>query len=67
MLYFPGAIGGLICTNTFDENDIEVYFEMPEEPGTYDLPLFVEIKDNPYVSAELERSTVHVTTVEANQ
>ena len=23
MLYFPGAIGGLICTNTFDGNDIE--------------------------------------------
>ena len=23
MLYLPGAIGGLICTNSFDENDIE--------------------------------------------
>ena len=59
--------GSLNNINNVDENDIEVYFEMPEEPGTYDLPLFVEIKDNPYVSAELERSTVHVTTVEANQ
>ena len=59
--------GSLNNINSVDENDIEVYFEMPEEPGTYDLPLFVEIKDNPYVSAELERSTVHVITVEANQ
>jgi hypothetical protein len=59
--------GSLNNINNVSESDIEVYFEMPEEPGTYDLPLFVEIKDNPFVSAELERSNVHITTVEANQ
>ena len=53
--------------NDVEFEDIEVYFEMPEEPGTYDLPLFVEIKDHPYVSTELEKPSVRITTVEANQ
>ena len=53
--------------NDVESEDIEVYFEMPEEPGTYDLPLFVEIKDHPYVSTELEKPSVRITTVEANQ
>lgn len=48
-------------------NDINVYFEMPEEPGTYDLPLHVVSENNPYVNLSLESASVHVTVVEANQ
>lgn len=47
-------------------NDINVYFEMPEEPGTYDLPLQVEAKGHPYVNLSLENVSIHVTVVEAN-
>ena len=47
-------------------NDINVYFEMPQEPGTYDLPLFVEAKYHPYVTLELNNASVHITVVEAN-
>lgn len=46
--------------------DIYVYFEMPEEPGEYDLPLFVKSENNPYVSFELQNASVNVTVVEAN-
>ena len=48
-------------------DDIEVYFEMPSEPGTYTLPLYVVSSSHPYVSMTLERSNVNVTIVEANQ
>ncbi|MBQ6335543.1 MAG: hypothetical protein IJI46_10775 [Erysipelotrichaceae bacterium] len=53
--------------NAVSANDIEVFFDMPEEPGTYTLPLQATISDNPFVSLELERSSVTVTIVEANQ
>ena len=53
--------------NAVSSNDIEVYFEMPEEPGTYTLPLSVDLKDHPFVSYYLDRSSVNVTIVEANQ
>ena len=46
--------------------DINVYFEMPEEPGTYDLPLYVKSENNPYVSFELQSASIHITVVEAN-
>lgn len=49
-----------------DPNSINVYFEMPEEAGTYDLPLYVESKTNPYVNFALENASVHITVVEAN-
>ena len=49
------------------ENDIEVYFEMPEEPGTYTLPLNVTLTGHPFVLVSLEKSSVNVTIVEANQ
>lgn len=48
-------------------DDLEVYFNMPEEPGTYSLPLYINVFNNPFVNAVLERSTVNVTIVEANQ
>ncbi|MBR4461973.1 MAG: hypothetical protein IKS51_05270 [Erysipelotrichaceae bacterium] len=48
-------------------DDIEVYFEMPEEPGVYELPLLVTIDGHPYVNVALERSMVNITVVEANQ
>lgn len=47
--------------------DIEVYFEMPEEPGTYALPLYVTVEDNPFVNLSLDKTIVNVTIVEANQ
>ena len=53
--------------NSVENSDIEVYFIMPQEPGTYNLELFAEIKNNPFVDISLERSTVNVTVVEANQ
>lgn len=46
--------------------DLNVYFEMPEEPGTYNLPLYVKCAAHPYVKFELENSSVNVTVVEAN-
>ena len=46
--------------------DINVYFEMPQEPGTYDLPLHVEAKNHPYVNVSLDNAEVHLTVVEAN-
>ena len=48
-------------------DDVEVYFEMPSEPGTYTLPLYVVSTDHPYVNLSLEKSNVNVTVVEANQ
>ncbi len=48
-------------------DDIEVYFDMPEEPGTYTLPLSATLNGNPFVLISLERSSVNVTIVEANQ
>jgi hypothetical protein len=48
-------------------DDIEVYFEMPEEPGTYELPLYVTIRNHPFVNLIPSRSSVNVTVVEANQ
>lgn len=53
--------------NSVKTDDIEVYFNMPEEPGTYSLPLYVSINNHPFVNAALERSSVNVTIVEANQ
>lgn len=47
-------------------DDINVYFEMPSDPGTYDLPLIVEAKSHPYVNLALENASVHITVVEAN-
>lgn len=49
-----------------ESQDINVYFEMPKEPGTYDLPLYVKSKNNPYVNLQLETASVNVTVVEAN-
>ena len=48
------------------DDDINVYFEMPKEPGTYDVQLFVEAKDHPYLVLSPEHASVHVTVVEAN-
>ena len=53
--------------NSVSASDIEVFFEMPEEPGTYSLPLQATIKGHPFVSLDLEKSSVEVTIVEANQ
>ena len=53
--------------STVDAGDIEVYFEMPEEPGTYELPLYVTVSNHPYVNLIPEHSSVNVTVVEANQ
>ncbi len=50
-----------------NSDDIEVYFEMPEEPGVYELPLLVTVNGHPYVNVALERSMVNITVVEANQ
>ena len=47
-------------------DDIEVYFVMPEEPGTYNLPLYVTINNHPFVNAVLEKANVNLTVVEAN-
>ena len=47
-------------------DDIMVYFEMPQEPGEYDLPLYVKADDYPYVNLTLERLSIHVVVVEAN-
>ena len=52
---------------TNDNDDIEVYFEMPEEPGAYDVPLFVTSNSHPYVNMTLNKLTANVTVVEANQ
>ncbi len=48
-------------------SDIEVYFEMPSEPGTYTLPLHTTITGHPFVSVNPDHSSVVVTVVEANQ
>ena len=48
------------------DSDIYVYFEMPQEPGTYDLPLYVKSDNNPYCVFSIEQGSVHVTVVEAN-
>jgi YbbR domain-containing protein len=53
--------------NSVEASDIEVYFIMPQEPGSYNLELFAELKNHPFVDISLERSTVNVTVVEANQ
>ena len=52
--------------NQVNAEEINVYFEMPQEAGTYDLPLYVESSGHPYVSLSLEKASVHVTVVEAN-
>ena len=57
-------------TNNIDSveaSDIEVYFIMPQEPGSYNLELFAELNNHPFVDISLEKSTVNVTVVEANQ
>ena len=59
-----GSENNIQAVNT---DDIEVYFEMPEEPGVYELPLLVTINGHPYVNVALERSMVNITVVEANQ
>ena len=58
--------GSLNNINAVYSDDINVYFEMPKEPGTYDLPLYVESKKNPYVNITPSKAIVHVTVVEAN-
>ena len=52
---------------TISRDDIEVYFEMPEEPGTYDLQLYATIRNHPYVNLTLDKSMINITVVEANQ
>lgn len=52
--------------NAVSADDIEVYFEMPQEAGTYTLPLFVTVEDSPYVNAIPQKASVTVTIVEAN-
>lgn len=47
-------------------DDIMVYFEMPKEAGTYDLPLYVKAEAYPYVNLTLDKLSVHITVVEAN-
>ncbi len=47
-------------------DDIMVYFEMPQEAGEYDLPLYVKADEYPYVNLTLERLSIHVVVVEAN-
>lgn len=58
--------GSLNNIDKLSINDINAYFEMPTEPGTYDLPLYVEAKNHPYVNLMLDVAMVHVTVVEAN-
>ena len=53
--------------NNVRPEDIDVYFNMPEEPGTYNLQLYATVRNNPFVNLTLEKSTVNVTVVEANQ
>lgn len=53
--------------NAVSMDDLEVYIIMPAEPGTYTLPLNVELNNHPFVSYYLEKSSVNVTIVEANQ
>ena len=48
-------------------NDIEVYFNMPEEAGTYNLPLYVNVTDHPFINVALDKASVNLTVVEANQ
>ena len=59
--------GSTANINAVSNSDIEVYFEMPSEPGTYVLPLLYQISGHPFVSLNLVRSSVNVTIVEANQ
>lgn len=59
--------GSINNINNVDKSDIDVYFIMPEAPGIYNLPLYVTVNNNPYVSAALSKGSVNVTIVEANQ
>ena len=47
--------------------DIEVYFEMPSEPGTYNLPLYIQHDNYPFVNFTPEKASINITVVEANQ
>lgn len=49
-----------------NDSDIEVYFIMPEEVGTYNLPLYVTCSNHPYVNVMLSSASVNITVVEAN-
>ena len=40
---------------------------MPEEAGTYNLPLYVNVTDHPFVNVALDKASVNLTVVEANQ
>lgn len=53
--------------NAVNADDINVFFEMPKEPGSYDLQLEVESKSHPYVTLSLQNATVHVTVVGASE
>ena len=53
--------------NDISPSDLEVYIEMPEEPGTYTLPLNVTLSGHPFVTVNPVRTSVNVTIVEANQ
>jgi len=56
MLYFPGAIGGLICTNTFDENDIENNMKIT---GNKLAEYVLKIKEENITSKKLKQKTVN--------
>ena len=56
MLYFPGAIGGLICTNTFDNENIENNLKITgEKLAQYVL----NIKEEVISKGTLKQSTVN--------
>lgn len=56
MIYFPGAIGGLICTNTFDETDVENNMKITgEKLSEYVL----KIKEEDISSGSLKQTTVN--------
>ena len=60
------ASGSKVNIDKVVPGDVYVYFEMPEEAGVYDLPLYVKSENNPYVSFELQNASVNVTVIEAN-
>ncbi|MDO4198152.1 MAG: CdaR family protein [Erysipelotrichaceae bacterium] len=53
--------------NAISETDVEVYFTMPEEPGTYTVPLYVTCDSNPYISLSTNPVNVTITVIASNQ
>lgn len=48
------------------EESIVVYFDCKDlQPGTYELPLYVEYEGNPYINLNLSKGVITITFVEA--